>query len=203
MKKILGIVIVITSLFISGCGKKPVLISQPKVGQTNIANVGNSMYAYYYGSFNRRAMFVNNRYNVQYGINTNGVRLDPYKGHQCVMHMRDNSLFDYNCDGYVTHDINGNIIKVPLKYKIFPHPGEVKKAMFLSHSILYQGRVGNKIKVSYREFFNDFARPSFTQEIEYQLNGSGQAMIGFKGIKIKVLRATNMSIKYKIIQEYN
>ena len=71
------------------------------------------------------------------------------------------------------------------------------------YEALYQGKIGNKIKISFREFKDNMARPAFTQDIEYELNKNATTVIGFKGLRIKVLKATNLDITYKIIHDYN
>lgn len=69
--------------------------------------------------------------------------------------------------------------------------------------VLYQGKIDNKIKISFMEFVDDMARPAFTQDIEYELNKEGNTIIGFKGLRIEVLKATNMNITYKVIKDYS
>ena len=71
------------------------------------------------------------------------------------------------------------------------------------YQALYQGKVGNKIKVSFREFTNDMARPAFTQDIEYELEPNKSTIIGFKGLRINVIKATNLNITYSVIKDYN
>jgi hypothetical protein len=63
--------------------------------------------------------------------------------------------------------------------------------------------IDNKIKISFREFKNDIARPAFTQDIEYQLDENGKANVGFKGLRIEILKATNYDIEYKVVKDYN
>lgn len=59
---------------------------------------------------------------------------------------------------------------------------------------IYNGRVDNALKFVYREFSGDYMKPAFTQEVQYDLNQSD--VIGFKGLRIKILKATNTEIKY-------
>jgi hypothetical protein len=47
------------------------------------------------------------------------------------------------------------------------------------------------------------ARPAFNQDIDYELNNDANTIIGFKGLRIEVLKATNMDITYKVIKDYN
>lgn len=63
---------------------------------------------------------------------------------------------------------------------------------------LYQGYARGVLKFSYREFRDGIARPAFTQELTYETESDGTAVIGFKGMRIKVVKATNQNITYVI-----
>lgn len=67
--------------------------------------------------------------------------------------------------------------------------------------LVYQGRVGNELRISYREFSGEMARPAFTQELTFDVNGG--AVIGAKGARLEVLGATNTSIRYRVLQGFN
>ena len=45
------------------------------------------------------------------------------------------------------------------------------------------------------------ARPAFNQDLQYDLNDSN--IVGFKGLRIEVIKATNTSIEYKILSSFN
>lgn len=66
--------------------------------------------------------------------------------------------------------------------------------------VLYQGVSKGEVKISYREFSSGLARPAFTQDVTYELSKDGTATIGFKGMRIKVLKATGESIEYILEQ---
>jgi len=68
-------------------------------------------------------------------------------------------------------------------------------------TLIYSGKVGDKINVSYREFSDNFARPAFSNEVEYDMSES--STIGYKGAKIEVIEATNEFIKYRVLQNFN
>ncbi|MDZ7694309.1 MAG: hypothetical protein U5K69_24840 [Balneolaceae bacterium] len=68
--------------------------------------------------------------------------------------------------------------------------------------LVYQGRTGNTIKVLYREYNNDIARPAFTQVVEYDLDENGKGMIAFKGARIEVLEASSTEVKYQVIKGF-
>jgi hypothetical protein len=66
--------------------------------------------------------------------------------------------------------------------------------------LVYDGRVGPSVKFLYREVQNDFARPAFTQEVQYDLSESN--VIGFKGARIKIIQATNTLIQYQVLASF-
>lgn len=68
-------------------------------------------------------------------------------------------------------------------------------------TLIYNGKVGNKINVGYREFSNDLARPAFNNEVEYDLKESRD--IGYKGALLNIIDANNQMIKYKVIRNFN
>lgn len=67
-------------------------------------------------------------------------------------------------------------------------------------TLIYSGRIGNKINIGYREFSNSSARPAFNNDVEYDLSTSSQ--IGYKGALLEVLKADNSSITYKVISSF-
>ncbi len=67
-------------------------------------------------------------------------------------------------------------------------------------TLIYSGRVGNKINVSYREFSNNLARPAFNNAVEYDLSTS--RVIGYKGSLLEVLNADNSSITYTLLKNF-
>ena len=53
----------------------------------------------------------------------------------------------------------------------------------------------------YREYVNNMARPSFSQDLQYDLSESN--IIGIKGLRIEVLKAGNTKIEYKIVKSFD
>lgn len=68
-------------------------------------------------------------------------------------------------------------------------------------TLIYSGRVGSKIRISYREFSGSMARGAFSNEAEYDLSSSND--IAYKGAKIRVLEADNEHIKYVVLSNFN
>ncbi|WP_300529657.1 hypothetical protein [Maricaulis sp.] len=68
-------------------------------------------------------------------------------------------------------------------------------------TLIYSGRIGNRINISYRESTGNMARPAFTNDVEYDLNES--SIIGYRGAELRVIDATNTSITYEVIRNFN
>lgn len=64
----------------------------------------------------------------------------------------------------------------------------------LRKELIYNGRAGSVLKISYREYMYNSARPAFYQDLTYDLGSS--STIRFKGMEIEVLDATNSAIKF-------
>jgi hypothetical protein len=75
-----------------------------------------------------------------------------------------------------------------------------ESANSFQQTLIYSGRVGDKINIGYREFRNDTARPAFNNDVEYDLSTS--KVIGYKGALIEVIKADNSSITYKLIRNF-
>ncbi len=66
--------------------------------------------------------------------------------------------------------------------------------------LLYDGRSGTTIHLSYREFARDMARPAFTQELSYDIKDD--RIVGFKGARFEVITANNTKIEYKVLSGF-
>jgi len=70
---------------------------------------------------------------------------------------------------------------------------------FIRKELLYSGRSGSTIEVSYREFRGGLAAPPFFQNVKYDLSES--SVIRFQRFVIEVIKADNQSITYKIVRD--
>lgn len=66
--------------------------------------------------------------------------------------------------------------------------------------LIYNGRIGDSLKFLYREFSGDLMRPPFSQEVQYDLNDSHT--IGFRGVRIEVIEATNTQLRYRVVSSF-
>ena len=67
-------------------------------------------------------------------------------------------------------------------------------------TLIYSGRIGDKINVGYCEFSNNLARPAFNNDVEYDLSVS--QTIGYKGASLEVIDANNSSITFRLLENF-
>lgn len=68
-------------------------------------------------------------------------------------------------------------------------------------TLIYSGRVGNRVNIGYREFSNNVARPAFNNDVEYDLDDSDT--IGYKGARLQIISASNSQIVFKLLSNFN
>jgi len=215
MKKILFklFIFIIISFGFLGCARKvATVIYSPKLNDVSTVETGNNMFTktYAYFKHKRYVKLIDEEDRRKYHTKEIGNIFDKLEGAECALYNFSNSLLDYNCDGYFTHLRNRNKLEKPVKYKIIAPPytsGRLVEKSFM-RDVIYQGKTGNKLKISFREFIRSkegkfIIRDAFTQTIQYELDQNGEAVIGFKGLRIKVLKATNFDITYKVLKDYN
>jgi hypothetical protein len=84
----------------------------------------------------------------------------------------------------------------------------------MSKEFIYSGKAGSIVRFSYREFAGNarvdeiggvmepavqFARPAFTQDVQYDLSESD--VIAFRAMRLKVVRATSSEITVEVVRE--
>lgn len=70
----------------------------------------------------------------------------------------------------------------------------------LQKTLMYSGKSGSVIYLSYREFSGDMARPAFTQDLTFDI--STDNVVGAKGALIEILNASNTSVEYRVISTF-
>lgn len=108
-----------------------------------------------------------------------------------MVEKRNNALCVITVFGVTSCETNMPIEKVKLN---------INGDSSFQQALLYNGRVGNKINIGYREFSANTARPAFNNDVEYDLAES--KTIGYKGAKFEVLDASNQSIRYRVISNF-
>ncbi|WP_379920578.1 hypothetical protein [Erythrobacter sp. R86502] len=114
------------------------------------------------------------------------IRFDREKQETCVMAPNLYGIVQPVCD-----------TEFPYQFTEKPF----RSANDFQQTLIYSGRVGDKIKISYREFSNSMARDAFTNDAEYDLSASN--VIAYKGAKLEVVEADNEKIRYRVISNFN
>lgn len=70
---------------------------------------------------------------------------------------------------------------------------------YIRKELIYGGRSGSTIEVSYREFRGGLAAPAFSQNVKYDLATS--RVIRFQRFQIDIQKADNQSITYLILSD--
>lgn len=93
----------------------------------------------------------------------------------------------------------GVVATFPEQPKIFKitEIADIQKGSF-KQELIYNGQSKDAVRIAYREFKDDFARPAFSQDLTYDMTESKE--IGFRGMIIEVVEATNSFIKFIVKQ---
>ena len=70
---------------------------------------------------------------------------------------------------------------------------------WLRKELLYSGKTGSTIEISYREFRGGLAAPAFYQNLKYDLSESKS--IRFQRFRIQVLEADNQMLRFIILSD--
>lgn len=70
----------------------------------------------------------------------------------------------------------------------------------IERRILYSGRTGDRLLLSYREFREGLARPAFTQDVVFDLSKGRE--IGFRGARFEIINASNTSVRYRLLRAF-
>jgi hypothetical protein len=217
MKKIL--LISILQLFIS-CGVKtfPVtpesmLLNVPELNTTNNTEIGITLVSKEVG-FKFKAIRITKGRKPKSGYIVKEIKegdvfiLNSYTKKEILYNHSDDNSFGiaipkdggkpvvFKNQGGLISFININEV---IEYTEFSVP--VPKKEYNKQEFIYNGRVGSALKFIYREYIDDYARPAFSQDLQYDLAES--KIIGFRGLRIEVISATNTNIEYKVLSYFN
>jgi hypothetical protein len=218
-----GLLSLALSLSMSGCAvtydpntsSKTTLVDFPPIGEVNTAYVGDSMMSKGLQVQSEAVVLKTSVDGVYYDIPSGtydmlGTNKDGYIFKTIT---RDNKmvLMGPLSDPYQALGVKNNNLKELCvittfgAYQCYNADLEIKmvssttEASF-QQTLIYSGKVGNKVNVGYRESSNDMARPAFNNDVEYDLNESKE--IGYKGAIVEILSADNKKITYRVIKSF-
>lgn len=121
-----------------------------------------------------------------YGGGWGDLKYQPLRIYSIITNSLGEPYGDASSDGYFvrTWDDKPNFLATQRVYE---------KESF-REELTYMGKTKDTIKLSYREYMDNLARPAFTQDLMYDLAES--KTISFKSMNIDIIEATNSSIKF-------
>jgi hypothetical protein len=69
------------------------------------------------------------------------------------------------------------------------------------NELLFQGASNKTLRLLYREFVNDMARPAFFQDVSYDLT-SVPMTVNFRSVRIEVIEAGNDGLTYRVLSGF-
>lgn len=187
-------------------------VSKPPIGSVNEAYVGDKMLTqgvfterealHVTDSYKKYAFIIRKGYYLKTGEDANG------SYYQAINNIPDGGMITPESMGLHLNKKNEICILTVLATKrCFPGINGKEEKISVANdnsfqqTLIYSGKVGNKINIGYREFSSSVARPAFNNDVEYDLNES--KAIGYKGALLEVIDANNQSIKYKVLRNFN
>jgi hypothetical protein len=111
------------------------------------------------------------------------------------LYSKDSPWVDCPAPGEHPSTVWGDIPDV----RLFAPAGKHYELGDFSYELIYGGVSGKTIKILYREYSGDFARPSFFQELQYDIGGD--AVISFRDIDVRVLSASSSRITVVVLKD--
>ncbi|MBA4757730.1 hypothetical protein [Sphingosinicella sp.] len=65
-------------------------------------------------------------------------------------------------------------------------------------SVTYLGFAGGVLRLSYREFANDMARPAFTEDYSFEIGSAFPAPVAFRDVRMTVLGVDGSGLRYRV-----
>lgn len=178
----------------------------PKYDAIEITKEFKTKVGYQLKTVERSKVFINDHNTKKYHLYSNpdektfGIAI-PRNGENTL-------IYETNSDPngiYTTRMGDNSIVFKPLKEKIEYIKTFVSVKQndydYFKQEFVYNGRVGDALKFIYREYIKDYVRPGFTQELQYDLSES--KIIGFRGLRIEIINATNTTIIYKVTHYFD
>ena len=112
----------------------------------------------------------------------------------CLHDSDDDQQFDraYTINAYGFAVSGRNIDPVP--YRL----GSQSILDGFKWQLIYQGIDAGVVRIAYREFTDDLARPAFAQDLTYTLGADGTATARFRDVAMTIHAADNNQIRYTV-----
>ena len=87
-------------------------------------------------------------------------------------------------------------LKAPVPYATHKVPRETPDS--IKTILIYSGATSDTLRLSYREFRNDMARPAFTEDLSIPITRQFPETIAVKDIKVTLLGISGLGLRYRI-----
>lgn len=88
-------------------------------------------------------------------------------------------------------------LQPPAPYDLVDTPAAAGSDYF-RQSLVYLGAAQGVLRLSYREFSHDMARPAFTEELSFPLEATYPQIIAWRDTRITLLGISNAGLQYRI-----
>lgn len=121
----------------------------------------------------------------------------PY-GNVCFSDTSNDGFFDRERVVNIMGGAWYNADNIPYKVEQIQEGGGISvQEKGLKYELIYQGVSGGSLKIGFREYIDNMARPAFFQEVQYDMSPpNGVTEINFKGAEIEIVHADNSKIRY-------
>ena len=185
---------------ISGCAARRQLpvepVTFPAVGSVSTRNVGESLISHGYARLVPKLIIAETAKIGEVSVPRGTYYFNAENADRIKFLLGNLELYLYKDSKKICVD-KGKCSDMP--YTIENSLGAPMANQF-QQTLLYNGKIGNRIALGYREFSGDVARPAFSNEVSYDLSES--TTLGYKGARIEVIKATNTEITYKVVSGF-
>ena len=211
------VLILLSSLLLGGCASAPPVVDTvfkkhdfPELDTTATAELGDTMVMHLYSATSPSYKLVQTYSTAAYGghvLSAGHVLRPRYEdkkyeayfelglcrvketGKWCTGQNAFGTCNSLTCGMNVMGPNKGDLNVVTAEYVDVTKPN-------LQQELIYNGKVGNSVKFLYRELSKGIMRDVFSQDIQYDLSEGSE--IGFKGVRLQIIEATNRKITYKV-----
>lgn len=132
-------------------------------------------------------------------INQMGIDLKPF----CLIDKEGDGTIDArNTGGTIKRSVQSpqyHEEELPLSEGLH---GEITRKLF-RQEVVYQGVGTGTLRLLYREYVGDLARPAFSQDLTFTLEKEdAPTLVAVKGSRIEVLEANNIEVRYRVIRGF-
>lgn len=199
MKRAIAFIAISLTWMLCACGVDPVRQSAtyPAIGAVETRGVGEPLINLYIGFLVPDIIFQDDATIGEHRLSKGRYDYND-ENSKGVWFGSDASFYMRKADGQIC--IEETNVCAPANYTLEKKLSSLSPDSF-QQTLLYNGKIGNRITLGYREFSNNLARPAFSNNVDYDLSES--MIVGYKGARLEVIKATNTEITYRLLSGFS